>query len=389
MAFYEVLRPLLSLPLDRLHSFFETLIQQLSRSLANTECAADGAQSTGCRDDTVAMRLKVVAFLAILVASAAGVATPLVGRNWRFLATGSGAFVLTKAFAAGIILATGFVHMLPDGEEALANHCLPSWPWSEFPFAGFMAMAAALGTLVLEFLGTLFYERNHRTQRKETMAEAAAVDEESVAGPSSAGAEEDGMHIVGTHLHRHSHRQVAHVAAAPSGRADGYDQGDDNSPRHAVVSQILELGIVSHSVIIGLSLGVSQSPCTIRPLVAALSFHQFFEGFALGGCISQAQFGGMAAATMAIFFAVTTPVGIAVGAVLSSSYNPDSPRALVVEGLLDSVSAGILIYMALVDLIAADFHTHSMRSSGARLQGFSCLALFLGAMSMSLLALWA
>ena len=44
---------------------------------------------------------------------------------------------------------------------------------------------------------------------------------------------------------------------------------------------------MSHSVIIGLSLGVSQSPCTIRPLVAALSFHQFFEGFALGGCISE------------------------------------------------------------------------------------------------------
>uniref|UniRef100_A0A453SPH5 Uncharacterized protein n=1 Tax=Aegilops tauschii subsp. strangulata TaxID=200361 RepID=A0A453SPH5_AEGTS len=51
--------------------------------------------------------------------------------------------------------------------------------------------------------------------------------------------------------------------------------------------KILELGIVSHSVIIGLSLGVSQSPCTIKPLVAALSFHQFFEGFALGDCISQ------------------------------------------------------------------------------------------------------
>lgn len=49
------------------------------------------------------------------------------------------------------------------------------------------------------------------------------------------------------------------------------------------------MGIVSHSVIIGLSLGVSRSPCTIRPLVAALSFHQFFEGFALGGCIAQVR----------------------------------------------------------------------------------------------------
>lgn len=51
--------------------------------------------------------------------------------------------------------------------------------------------------------------------------------------------------------------------------------------------QVLELGILVHSVIIGISLGASQSPSTIRPLVGALSFHQFFEGIGLGGCIVQ------------------------------------------------------------------------------------------------------
>ena len=35
-----------------------------------------------------------------------------------------------------------------------------------------------------------------------------------------------------------------------------------------------------------LSLG-AESPNTIRPLVAALTFHQFFEGMGLGSCISQ------------------------------------------------------------------------------------------------------
>lgn len=63
----------------------------------------------------------------------------------------------------------------------------------------------------------------------------------------------------------------------------------EHTDDHCLWLQILEMGIVSHSVIIGLSLGVSRSPCTIRPLVAALSFHQFFEGFALGGCIAQVR----------------------------------------------------------------------------------------------------
>ena len=50
---------------------------------------------------------------------------------------------------------------------------------------------------------------------------------------------------------------------------------------------MLETGIAFHSVLIGIALGVSNSPCTIRPLLAALTFHQFFEGVALGSCLLQ------------------------------------------------------------------------------------------------------
>ena len=152
--------------------------------------------------------------------------------------------------------------------------------------------------------------------------------------------------------------------------------------------QVLELGIVSHSVIIGLSLGVSQSPCTIKPLIAALSFHQFFEGFALGGCICQAQFKTLSATIMACFFALTTPISVGIGTCIASVFNPYSPGALITEGILDSFSAGILVYMALVDLIAADFLSQRMRCN-FRLQIVSYCLLFLGAGLMSLLAIWA
>lgn len=91
---------------------------------------------------------------------------------------------------------------------------------------------------------------------------------------------------------------------------------------------------------------------------------------------------------MACFFALTTPIGIGLGIGISSIYNANSPRALIVEGVLDSISAGILVYMALVDLIAADFLSKRM-SCNTRLQVISYLLLFLGATLMSLLAIWA
>ena len=91
--------------------------------------------------------------------------------------------------------------------------------------------------------------------------------------------------------------------------------------------------------------------------------------------------------TMGLFFSLTTPVGIAVGMGTSSVYDENSPTALVVEGLLDSASAGILIYMALVDLLAQDF-TNPRVQSKPKLQLAMNISLLLGAALMSILAKW-
>uniref|UniRef100_A0A453SCH7 Uncharacterized protein n=1 Tax=Aegilops tauschii subsp. strangulata TaxID=200361 RepID=A0A453SCH7_AEGTS len=371
----------------------------MAASVSAASCEEGAGDDEECRDEAAALRLKMVAVAAILIAGAVGVAIPLVGRRRRGggggggegASSGGGTFVLAKAFAAGVILATGFVHMMHDAEEKFADPCLPATPWRRFPFPGFIAMLAALGTLVMEFVGTRFYERRHG---EEASAAAAARDDTTalledgalagIAAAAVSGDDEkqDAMHIVGMRAHAQAH---AH------GHGHDHGHGGDERPsqaHHVVVSQILEMGIVSHSVIIGLSLGVSQSPCTIKPLVAALSSHQFFEGFALGGCISEAQFKNFSALLMAFFFAITTPIGITVGAGIASFYNANSPRALVVEGILDSMSSGILIYMALVDLIAADFLSRRM-SCNPRLQVCSYVALFVGAIAMSSLAIWA
>ncbi|XP_073275975.1 zinc transporter 4, chloroplastic-like [Primulina huaijiensis] len=391
--------------------FYSDLFQQkLSQSMSNTVCGPQDEESEGCRDADYALILKMVAIAAILTAGVCGVAIPLLGKKRRFLGTDSNLFVTAKAFAAGVILATGFVHMLPDAISSLTSPCLPEIPWSKFPFSGFIAMMAALATLSADFIGTQFYARKQERQSPivtrsnllDTVSESGIIQVEPRGWNSKVFGEEEGgaMHIVGMHAHAahhgHSHSQEegacegripehSHSHSPSHGIGHG---NDDTGIRHIVVSQGLELGIVSHSVIIGLSLGVSHSPCTIKPLIGALSFHQFFEGFALGGCISQTRFRTLHSTLMACFFALTTPIGIAVGIGISSIYNSNSPRALVIEGVVDSVSAGILVYMALVDLIATDFLSKRM-SCNVRLQVLSYFALFVGATMMSLLALWA
>lgn len=102
----------------------------------------------------------------------------------------------------------------------------------------------------------------------------------------------------------------------------------------------------------------------------------------------QAKFKARATVIMATFFSFTAPVGIALGIAITSSYSKHSATALVVEGVFNAAAAGILIYMSLVDLLAADFNNPRLQTN-MKLQLVTYLALFLGAGLMSLLAKWA
>ncbi|XWS40480.1 hypothetical protein CRYUN_Cryun18bG0143600 [Craigia yunnanensis] len=218
-------------------------------------------------------------------------------------------------------------------------------------------MVSAMVTMMIDTFATSFYVRSHFNK----------------ALPVNGDEEMRGEHEEHVHVHTHATDGHAHGSAFVS-----EDSGSSHLLiiRHRIISQVLEVGIVVHSVIIGMALGASQSAKTIKPLVAALTFHQFFEGIGLGGCISQAKFKSGAIAIMLLFYSLTTPIGIAFGMGISKIYNENSPKALVVEGTLNSISAGILIYMSLVDLFAADFMNPSN------------LSLLLGAACMSLLAKW-
>lgn len=102
----------------------------------------------------------------------------------------------------------------------------------------------------------------------------------------------------------------------------------------------------------------------------------------------QANFKLRATVMMSIFFSLTAPMGIALGIGISSSYNGHSATAFVVEGVFNSASAGILIYMSLVDLLATDFNNPKLQTN-TKLQLMTYLALFLGAGMMAMLAIWA
>ncbi|KAJ1405147.1 Zinc/iron permease [Sesbania bispinosa] len=306
-------------------------------SLVFGDCTCEPEDNSG--DKSLARKYKIASLVIILVASALGVTIPILGKTFSALRPEKDFFFIIKAFAAGVILSTGFIHVLPDAFEKLTSPCLSDHPWGDFPFTGFMAMLSAMGTLMIDSFATAYFTKSHFNDKGQV------VDEEKVE--------------VQNHTHGHAHGSIS--------------SSSKDLIRRRVISQV--------------HLRVLRAE-TIKPLIAALTFHQFFECMGLGGSISQAKFKNKAITIMVLFFSLTTPVGIAIGIGITNAYNENSPTALIVEGILNGESAGILIYTSLVDFLAADFMSPKVQESG-RLQIGVNVSLLLGAGCMSLLAKWA
>ncbi|XP_030537513.1 zinc transporter 6, chloroplastic [Rhodamnia argentea] len=329
-------------------------------------CVTDTARALACRDTSAATHLKLISILVIFFTSVVGISSPvLLARYFQGKPAYDKAVLVIKCFAAGVILSTSLVHVLPDAYDALSDCAVATrHPWKDFPFAGLVTLFGALLALFVDLTASSHVQHSHQSPYKP----------------------------IGTHEEKKL-AELGVVESAELGASCGGDEAEELVKlKQKLVSQVLEIGIIFHSVIIGVTMGMSQNQCTIRPLVAALAFHQIFEGMGLGGCIAQAGFNFGTTAYMCFMFSVTTPMGIILGMIVFSvtGYDDSSPHALIMEGLLGSLSSGILIYMALVDLIAADFfHNKLMDSSEPWLKKASFVALTLGSASMSILALWA
>lgn len=73
-------------------SLSDTIMLKVSESISNTACGSAVDEMEGCRDNSAALTLKIVAISAILIAGVCGVGIPLVGKKHRFLRTDSNLF---------------------------------------------------------------------------------------------------------------------------------------------------------------------------------------------------------------------------------------------------------------------------------------------------------
>lgn len=184
---------------------------------------------------------------------------------------------------------------------------------------------------------------------------------------------------------------------------------------------VLECGIIFHSILIGITLVVAGDTFFLTLFVVIL-FHQMFEGIAL--CTRIAQLGqrnptrsaehpaedeqtSLTPGTqeplkapsfslarkllLATPIALVTPIGMAIGIGVLSNFNGNDRDTIIAIGTLDALSAGILVWVGVVEMWAEDWlhgHGELLRASPI-VTSLAGLGLVAGMVIMSVLGKWA
>jgi solute carrier family 39 (zinc transporter), member 1/2/3 len=286
-------------------------------------------------------------------------------------------FRIMRTFAAGVMLGVGFIHLLNDGVAKLTEVSL------DYPSLGFtLATVGALIVLGFEQIAVVLISRIDTggeivksTGSKNLDSDCAYPHEELEVIESS--------HMPNLQTscdHNHAINMIA---------------GTD-SLSVIVKAYMMEISVAIHSVIIGIALGSLGGPDnlpSLQALIIAICFHQFFEGLGLGTVIEAARIhlGVKKIIIFALTFALTVPIGIVVGILITDDQAlEDGPTdaQTYTTGCLNAIAAGIMIYVALVEMVAEDFQQAAIATNiGLKIKMFT--ALTLGTLCMALLAIWA
>lgn len=148
---------------------------------------------------------------------------------------------------------------------------------------------------------------------------------------------------------------------------------------------LLEAGILFHSVFIGMAVSVATGPAFVV-FLTAIGFHQTFEGLALGARIAAIGLDKQSLRPwfMVLAYGLTTPIGQAIGLGVHTLYDPMSQTGLLMVGIMNAISGGLLLFAGFVQLLAEDFlseKSYKILKGKKRTYALSCVAL--GALLMA------
>lgn len=352
-----------------------------------------GHSHGGCNgmEGAYSLGLHIGAIFVVLLASVLGTLVPLLSKRISVLRIHPYVFALGKSAAAGVMLSVAAIHMINESGHAFELECLPaSFREAYEGWAFVFAMIAALFMHLLDLqLGEV--AQSWLEKRQEPRTTSAADSTVGGSPPDMDGSElctkapavsssctEHGEQLPGCQNHHH-----------------GVIPTEGTAAKRVVAAVCMEFGMALHSVFVGLALGIANDAST-KVLLVALTFHQLFEGLAMGSRIAEAEFRLSLEIVLMLVFSISAPVGVAAGtgAVSASRDALAGGTYVMVQAVCSSLCGGILLYLSFMMMLVdfpADLRRHCGMGAKHRLwkKLGMYVSLWIGVSVMIVLGKWA
>ncbi|CAG8004019.1 unnamed protein product [Penicillium olsonii] len=429
----------------------------LKAELGRRDATSDDTPTCGSKSQGVYNTpLHVMALFLILVLSTLACSFPVLAHRFPRLPIPRRFLFISRHFGTGVLIATAFVHLLPTAFISLTDPCLPRfWSQSYRAMAGFVAMISVFAVVLVEMFFAMKGAKHvhgseydnligevgrdsisdtgdrageyagleaqqvpesislvnvgHKPQSRATRASGSSHElSRSPLTDASGDKDDDLADLDGLDDYMDNDQQPINGQATPlsqshrrhtsqmsvSRRPTGSESLIANPQRQLLQCLLLEAGILFHSIFIGMALSVATGTSFVVLLIA-ISFHQTFEGFALGSRIASLipdlfPPNSPKPWLMCLAYGATTPLGQAIGLVLHNMYDPASTTGLLMVGVTNAISSGLLLFAGLVELLAEDFLSESSYDTlKGRRRVEACLSVAGGALLMALVGAFA
>ncbi|KAK8052701.1 ZIP zinc transporter [Apiospora saccharicola] len=311
------------------------------------------------RDYNIPLRWGMV--VAILVASAAGVYSPIMMRV-NMPSTTNALFIFIKQFGTGVVISTAFVHLFTHASLMFENKCLGRIPYEATPAA--ILLAGVFVSFVVEFLSHRFFARR---QTDDQQASSDLVN----------------IFVLESGILFHS--LLIGITLVVTGDSFfvtlavviGFHQLFEGI---ALGSRIAELGLPRMRAMVQVPTGSSYGTMSNDEVPL------------LGGNNTPAPTGISTKRKLflASGFAFVTPLGMILGMAVLHRFNGNDPFTIVALGSLDAFSAGILVWTGVVEMWAKDWLAGGEMADQNNIRtGLGLLGLISGMTLMGVLGKWA
>ena len=269
------------------------------------------------------------------------------------------------------------MHLLAGAFEALSNEECLRGAWKDYDWSPAIAMAAVFFIFFAEFFAS--------------RAGAAYLDKRGMQYDNH------GHDLEGSaNVHASHGTEISATNNGKDRKSSESDRISTHTDNHSTYGNsaigmitgvtILEFGVLFHSAILGLTLATTGSD-EFRVLLIVIVFHQMFEGLGLGARLAELPLKkahNWIPYVAATAYFILTPIFIAIGLGVRKTYNDESTAALIVSGILDSLSGGVLLYTGIVELLAHDFiYSGHMKRASLPYVLYASFCVLLGAGLMS------